>query len=166
MLRPRPSRAALWSIIEKWLGIRFSPRRFFSSGGRRAPRTGRRGPCPSGCGLITKHFPDAQIQGGHREGDEDEQRYEVELKKDGRHISTDVTADVGVVEIDEELRQDQVPEKVMKSFRRAFPKGEIKRSEKSADIRVTYHIEVTTDGRKREVTLSPRGKILEIEKRD
>ena len=116
--------------------------------------------------LITKHFPDAQIQGGHREGDEDEQRYEVKLKKDGRHISTDVTADVGVVEIDEELRQDQVPEKVMKSFRRAFPKGEIKRSEKSTDIRVTYHIEVTTDGRKREVTLSPRGKILEIEKRD
>lgn len=104
--------------------------------------------------------------GGHREGDEDEQRYEVELKKDGRHISTDVTADVGVVEIDEELRQYQLPEKVMKSFRRAFPKGEIKRSEKSADIRVTYPIEVTTDGRKREVTLSPRGKILEIEKRD
>lgn len=116
--------------------------------------------------LITKHFPDAQLQSGHREGDEDEQRYEVKLKKDGRDISTDVTADAGVVSIDEDLRPDQVPEKVMKSFRRAFPKGEIKRSEKSTDIRVTYHIEVTTDGRKREVTLSPRGKILEIEKRD
>lgn len=116
--------------------------------------------------LITKHFPDSEFVSGHREGDEDEQRYEVKLKKDGRQTSSDVTADAGVVSIDEDLRHDQVPEKVMKAFRRAFPKGEIKRSEKSTDIRVTYHIEVTTDGRKREVTLSPRGKILEIEKRD
>jgi hypothetical protein len=116
--------------------------------------------------LVAKHFPDAELKGGHREGDEDEQRYELTLKRDGLPMSTDVTADAGVVSIDEDLRHEQVPEKVMKSFRRAFPKGEIKRSEKSTDIRVTYHIEVVTDGRKREVTLSPRGKILEIEKRD
>ena len=116
--------------------------------------------------LIAKHFPGSEFVRGHREGDEDEQRYEVKLKRDGRNISTDVTADIGVVSIDEELRNDQVPEKVMKSFRRAFPKGEIKRSEKSTDIRVTYHLEVNSDGRKREVTLSPRGRILEIEKRD
>ena len=116
--------------------------------------------------LVSKHFPDSEIVRGWREGDEDEQRYEVKLKKDGREISTDVTADAGVVEIDEELRHDQVPEKVMKSLRRAFPKGEIKHAEKNTDIRVTYQLEVTSDGRKREVTLSPRGKILEIEKRD
>ncbi|HWN97349.1 MAG TPA: hypothetical protein VNT99_20115 [Methylomirabilota bacterium] len=116
--------------------------------------------------LITKHFPDSEFVRGHREGDEEDQRYEVKLKKDGRDVSADVTADAGVVAIDEELRHDQVPEKVMKSLRRAFPKAEIKHAEKNTDIRVTYQLEVTSDGRKREVTLSPRGKILEIEKRD
>ena len=116
--------------------------------------------------LITKHFPDAEFVRGHREGDEDDQRYEVKLKQDGRNISTDMTADSGVVAIDEELRHDQVPEKVIKSLRRTFPRAQIKRAEKNTEIRVTYQLEVTSDGRKREVTLSPRGKILEIEKGD
>jgi hypothetical protein len=116
----------------------------FLSGGRPSPTTETidlRAPLPEWArSLITKHFPDAEFVRGHREGDEDDQRYEVKLKQDGRNISTDMTADAGVVTIDEELRHDQVPEKVIKSLRRTFPRARIKHAEKNTDIRVTCHV--------------------------
>jgi hypothetical protein len=114
--------------------------------------------------LLAKEFPDTEVVQGHREGDRDENRFEVKLKKDGRRISVDLIEEIGVVEIDEELKQ--FPERVLKGLQRAFPKARIEGGEKNTDIRVSYKVFITSEGRKREVRISPRGRILEIERRD
>ena len=118
--------------------------------------------------LVARQFPDAEFLRGYREGDADDQRYEVKLRQrdGGRAMSVDLQREIGVVEIDEELKADQLPERVVKSLRRAFPGADLKQAEKKSEIRVTYTIEITSHGRRREVTISPRGRILEIEKRD
>jgi hypothetical protein len=47
-----------------------------------------------------------------------------------------------------------------------FPNASIRTAEKNTDVRVSYKLFVTSEGKKREVRVSSRGKILEIEKRD
>lgn len=118
--------------------------------------------------LVTKHFPGTELLSGHREGDRDENRFEVKLRRgeDGRRISADLTEEIGIVEIDESLGERDFPERVLKGLHRAFPKARIEGGEKNTDIRVSYKLFITSDGKKREVQISPRGRILEIEKRD
>lgn len=117
--------------------------------------------------LISTEFSGAEIISVDREGD-DEDRYEVKLKwrEKGQSLSVDLTEDAGIVEIDEELKENQLPERVTRGLRRAFPKAQIKRAEKNTDISVAYSIDIVAEGKKREVRISPKGRILEIEKRD
>jgi hypothetical protein len=118
--------------------------------------------------ILAGQFADADIVSSEREGDDDDNRFEVELKRkaDGRKVTVDLTEDVGVVEIDESVASDQLPAKVTRGLRKAFPNAEIRQAEKNTDIRVSYSIDIVSEGRKREVRISQRGKILEVEKRD
>jgi len=118
--------------------------------------------------VISKQFGAAEILHVDREGDRDENRYEVKLreKPGGRRMSVDLTQDAGVTDLDEELKQEELPEKVRKALERAFPNARVSEAERNTDIRVSYSILLTGDGKKREVRISPRGKILEVERRD
>lgn len=118
--------------------------------------------------LVKKAFPDASIVDVDREGRDGDSRYDVELKNppDGRSVRLEVWPHAGITEIEEDLKQDELPAPVLKALRKDFPKAAIREAEKRSEIRVTYRVDVTIDGRKREVTVSPRGRILEVEKRD
>jgi len=118
--------------------------------------------------LVKKAFPEAGIVEVDREGREGETHYDVELKNppDGRSVRLEVWPHAGITGIEEDLKQDELPAPVLKALKKEFPKAAIREAEKRSEIRVTYRVEVTIEGRKREVTVSPRGRILEVEKRD
>jgi hypothetical protein len=118
--------------------------------------------------LVKRAFPEANIVEVDREGRDGDTHYDLELKNppDGRSIRLEVWPHAGITEIEEDLKQEELPAPVLKALRKEFPKAAIREAEKRSEIRVTYRVDITIDGRKREVTVSPRGRILEVEKRD
>lgn len=118
--------------------------------------------------LVKKAFPESSIVDVDREGRDGDTHYDVELKNppNGRSVRLEVWPHAGITEIEEDLKQDELPAPVLKAVKKEFPKAAIREGEKRSEIRVTYRVNLTIDGRKREVTMSPRGRILEVEKRD
>ena len=118
--------------------------------------------------LVRKVFPDADITRVNRDEDDGETEYDIRLKNraDGRDLFVEVRTDAGVTEIEEETRVDELPPKVRKALEKAFPRARLSGAQKRSDIRVSYHVDIHGKGGRREVTLSPRGRILEVEERD
>jgi len=118
--------------------------------------------------LVKKAFPEASIVEVDREGRDGDTHYDVDLKNgaDGRSVRLEVWPHAGITEIEEDVKEDELPAPVLKALKKEFPRAVFREAEKRSEIRVTYQVDVTIDGRKREVTLSPRGRILEVEKRD
>lgn len=118
--------------------------------------------------LVKKAFPEASIVEVDREGRDGDTHYDVDLKNapDGRSVRLEVWPQAGITEIEEDIKEDELPAPVLKALKKEFPKAAIREAEKRSEIRLTYRVDITTDGRKRQVTVSPRGRILEVEKRD
>ncbi len=113
---------------------------------------------------VQKTFPNAEVVRVEREGGDNDRQYEISLKhKDGRKIEVEILPDGQIVEIDEQIQD--LPADVIKSINKTFPNASIKHAKKETNIRVVYHVEVLSRGKRREVELSSRGKILEIERR-
>ena len=114
---------------------------------------------------VQRVAPEADIVRVKDDEEEGERTYEVRLKRrtDGRDIDVEVFAHGQVRDIDESIGRDEVPDRVWKAVQRAFPKGVFKEANKVSEIRVTYRIEVAVDGKRRDLKISPRGKILDIE---
>jgi uncharacterized membrane protein YkoI len=73
--------------------------------------------------------------------------------------------DGSLVELKEERVTDTPPEAVRKALARAFPKARVNEVRMETRTIVTYEVDVREGDRRREVTLSPRGKILEVGRR-
>ena len=114
--------------------------------------------------ILAKQFGHAELLDLDREDD----HFEAELRRndDSRRLEVDLNEDSGVTDIDEDLEPEHLPDRIVQSLKRAFPKAHIKKGIKNTDIHISYKVFITSDGRKREVRISPRGKILEIEKGD
>jgi predicted RNA binding protein with dsRBD fold (UPF0201 family) len=118
--------------------------------------------------LVRKVFPDADVTRVQRDDEDGETEYDVRLKNraDGRALFVEVRTDAGVTEIEEEVKGDELPPKVRKALEKAFPRVRITGAQKRSEIRLTYEIDIDGRGGKREVTISPRGRVLEVEERD
>lgn len=117
--------------------------------------------------LVRKAFPEASIVAVDRQGRETDTHYDVRLKNppDGRIVQLEVWPH-GITEIQEDIKKEELPASVLRALKKEFPKAALREAEKRSEIRVTYRVELTVEGRRREVTISPRGRILEVEKRD
>src|SRR5688572_27081850 len=118
--------------------------------------------------LVRKVFPEADVTRVNRDEDDGEVEYDIRLKSraDGRSLFVEVRSEAGVTEIEEETRPDELPPKVRKALEKAFPRARIDSARKRSDIRVSYDIDIQGKGGRREVSISPRGRILEVEERD
>lgn len=128
---------------------------------------GRRDPFPDDLAAILRQtFPDAEIVRARRE-DRDDSEYDVKLrnKKTGLELDVEISAHAGVKEVDEDLGRDGLPPHILASVEKAFPQAAIREARKKTEIRVSYEVEVATEGRRRVVTLSPKGRVLEVERR-
>jgi hypothetical protein len=119
--------------------------------------------------ILKSTFPDAEVKRiektGDADDDDDDRRFELELaaRPDRRRIDLEITRSGELLEIDERVPASELPEGVRRALRKAFPGGEIVQAEKESEIEITYRVQVTARDRKREVKLTRRGRIVEIE---
>lgn len=123
---------------------------------------------------VERLFPDAEIVDVEvemgKDGGDDAREYEVRLKRVATDHAIELEASpfVGVTEYEEDQRVEDLPPRVRQTLQKTFPDARIEAVRKHSEVRVEYKIgiELESGGRRREVRLSPKGRILEIEKRD
>jgi len=117
--------------------------------------------------IVAMTFPDAEIRRVEREEDDGEEEFEIRLKSksDGRELFVEIRTDSGVTRLREEIKSGELPPKIRKALNKSFPTTKITKVEKSSEIRMVYEIDIESDDRRREVTISPKGKILDVEER-
>lgn len=116
---------------------------------------------------LHRLYPGAELRDVDEDGENAERHYKVELRLAGKRgeATLRLMPDGSLVELKEEREAEPMPEVVRKALSRAFPKGRVTEARIVTRTVVTYEVEIREGERRREVTLSPRGKILEVEKR-
>src|SRR5262245_48721397 len=115
---------------------------------------------------LHRLYPQAELHDVDTDGNGSERAYKLELRLTDKHHEAwiRVMGDGSLVESKEWRRTDQVPEPVSKALARVFPRGSVSEARIVTRTTVTYEVELHDGDRKHDVTFSPRGKILEIEK--
>ncbi len=119
---------------------------------------------------LHRLYPGAELRDVDEDGENGEdaaRHYKVELRLAGKRGEAwlRLMPDGSLVELKEEREAEPMPEVVRKALSRAFPKGRVTEARLVTRTVVTYEVEMREGERRREVTLSPRGRILEVEKR-
>lgn len=119
-------------------------------------------------GAIERVFPNATVAEVDDDEDDGERIFFVRLDEppEKRNVLVEVTRDGQLLEIDEYLRVDQLPERIEKAVKKAFPKAEVRKVEKETEMKIVYRVEVNEGNRTRRLKLSRMGRILELETRD
>jgi len=67
----------------------------------------------------------------------------------------------------EDVPAAKLPEPVTKAIMERFPKAELIKAEKETEKgKVKYEVKIRTEGKEKEVDVSPEGKILEVDDED
>lgn len=117
---------------------------------------------------IERFFPKASVTDVDDEKDNGEEILFVRLSQapGERNVVVEITRDAEVLEIDEDLHVDQLPDRVNRSVKKAFPKGRIRKVQKETEMNIIYRVEVIEGSRTLRLKLSRSGRILELETRD
>lgn len=111
---------------------------------------------------IETKFPKSSIKTCKPEHDQ----FEVKLMKaDGSPIEADVTAAGEIVQLEEVVALDTVPEAVSAAFRTRYPKAKATRAERQtpAKGKISYELAWTDNGKKREATFDEHGVFVDEE---
>ncbi len=114
---------------------------------------------------FQKSYPNAEIKGASIEKEQDKTYYEIESMdgKQGRDLL--YTKDGKVVELEETLSSNDIPDVVKESVMKKYPEGKIQKTEKlTKKDKISYEVVVKYDGKKSEVVLDSKGNIQKIEK--
>jgi uncharacterized membrane protein YkoI len=104
----------------------------------------------------------ATVRGYSRETDNGQVEYEVAMTKNGHSRDVSIAADGSIVEIEEEVPFDSLPEAVRQRLKQLAGSGTITRVEsltKQGAV-VAYEAHVKTEGKKSEIQVGPDGKPL------
>jgi hypothetical protein len=83
----------------------------------------------------------------------------------GITLATVLVLGLGVRADEEKVALDKVPQAVMETVKKRFPKGElIEAAKDTADGKTEYEVTVKLKGQKIDITLTPEGKLLGLEK--
>jgi uncharacterized membrane protein YkoI len=116
---------------------------------------------------FEKAHPDAKGLEFEEETFEGKAAYEVEYKENGREYELLYDADGALVQKEEEIDAQALPEPVVQAVTKAHPKGKIKEAEKvmKPDGTVTgYEVEIKEGGKELELELDTSGQILRTER--
>lgn len=116
---------------------------------------------------VQNAFPEGKWTKVRQRDDDDELIYVVELAKSptSRSATLQLSNSGQLLEIDEEISTNDLPERVLRAVSKAFPGGTIDQAEQESEMEIIYRVQLTTHGKKREVKLTRKGRILEIEKK-
>jgi uncharacterized membrane protein YkoI len=113
-------------------------------------------------------YPNAKGVEFEKEMFEDKAAYEVEYKENGREYELLYDADGSLLQKEEEIETQALPESVSQAVMKAHPKGTLKETEKvmKPDGTVTgYEVEIKENGKEIELELDTSGKILKTERK-
>jgi uncharacterized membrane protein YkoI len=119
---------------------------------------------------ANKEFPGAKITGAEKESENGKTMYELQIAHGGQKLEAEFTPEGQLKEIEQRIKLDQLPEVVRKAVKMANAGATLKGAEKV--IHVTngkrhlhaYEVAITTqDGKKKEVVVSPKGKLMKGE---
>ena len=71
-----------------------------------------------------------------------------------------------ILELDEDMEIEKVPDYILVAFRKAFPDDKIMHSEKTTRMEILYQFDIEKDGKKHEVSVSRSGRISGVARRD
>jgi hypothetical protein len=119
--------------------------------------------CPSVViASVDKAFPGSKITACKPEKDQ----FEVKLtKKAGGAIEVDIASDGKLLQIEEPVAVDKVPDVVTKAFTAKYPKANVKRAEKQTitDKGVFFELAFEVEGKTKEATFAESGAFIEEE---
>jgi uncharacterized membrane protein YkoI len=115
---------------------------------------------------VKKRFPAAQMVSADKEKENGKTEYEVTIKDKGQKYDVSVTEDGTLVAIEKTIAAKDLPKAVAEALEQKYPKATFKVIEAVTHVRdgkeklEYYEIAlVTADGKKKEVTLTPEGKL-------
>jgi hypothetical protein len=114
---------------------------------------------------VSKAFPKATISVCKPERDHGKDIFEVKLTRPGGdRLEVDVAADGTIVQVEEPIAVDALPNAVMKAFAAKYPKAKATRANKqTAGKDIRYEIAFTVDNARKEATFSANGAFVEEE---
>ncbi len=122
--------------------------------------------CPAAVtGGIMKAFPKAAIGACKAEREHGKDLFEVKLTKaSGDKVEVDVAPDGTILQIEEKIAVDALPDTVKKAFAARYPKAKPTGAERqTAGKDVHYEIAFQSDKGRKEATFSSDGSFLEEE---
>jgi hypothetical protein len=124
------------------------------------------GACPGPVtAAIRKTFPNATVRACRPEHEDGKDLFEIKLSKpSGEKLEVDVAPDGTILQVEEKIAVDALPDVVSKAFAAKYPKARAAGAEKqTAGKDVRYEIAFQTDKGRREATFSADGRFLEEE---
>jgi uncharacterized membrane protein YkoI len=115
---------------------------------------------------FEKAYPNAEDVKFEKETFEGKAAYEVEYKEKDSEYDLLYSADGTLLQKEEEITSQSLPEPVTQAINKMYPKAEIKEAEKLIKPDGTlagYEVEIKTAGKKVELELDANGKILKTE---
>jgi hypothetical protein len=116
---------------------------------------------------IERAYPGAEFTRAEEIEDDDEQLYRVRLRMgpDQRDIRLEVSPAAEILDIDEEIPESELPQRVQRAVSKAFPRHKVRHAEKEIEFEIVYRVDITSGNHHRELKISRRGRILEIEEK-
>jgi hypothetical protein len=122
--------------------------------------------CPAAVtAAVMKAFPKATIGACKAEHDHGKEQFEVKLTKPGgEKVEVDVAPDGTLLQVEEKIAIDALPEAVKKAFTARYPRDKATGAEKqTAGKDVRYEIAFTADKGRKEATFAADGTFVEEE---
>jgi uncharacterized membrane protein YkoI len=118
---------------------------------------------------VKAKFPGAKIEKAEKEVEDGKTYYELSLElNDDEDLEVKAKPDGTIVEIEKEIKAEDLPAAVTAALKDKYPGAKIKEAEEvTKGTTVSYEVQiVTADKKKLEVTLDKNGNILEVEEAD
>ena len=117
---------------------------------------------------LTTRFPQARIDKWAREKEDGKEVYDIEFRQGDRKFEADIFADGAIHNWEQQISQADLPQAVVQTVNKRFPKGTLKEIMAVTDVTngaerlEGYEIVVRRSMRKDvEMTIAPDGRILE-----
>lgn len=117
---------------------------------------------------VKAKFPHAELKAAGKEKEKGKTLYEVSITHEGRAIDVMLTPKGVVKEFETALRPEALPTIVAEALKAKYPKAKIETAEALYEVEdgrdelEAYEIAIKTDGKSKEVSITPKGKFKEI----
>jgi len=114
---------------------------------------------------VKAKYPDGELLGAEKENENGKTSYEIKVKNKDQKLEASFTEEGKLTSIEEEIEIKALPKEVADALDAKYPKAKLEGAEKETEgDKISFEVRLTTaEGKKLEVELDPKGKVLEEE---